>query len=87
MKIRYGKFMVAVSLFTPLLFSVAAAQNPDSSDWAGSTTQQTTQAEGGVLYVVNWICNVMTGPKYSTKKSAPLSSTPVQLLLQHERAA
>ena len=62
MKIRYGKFMAIVSLFTLLLFPVAGtAQNLGKSPAVGQAVQgqQATQVEGTVLNAVNWICNVI----------------------------
>jgi hypothetical protein len=62
MKIRYGKFMAIVSLFTLLLFPVAStAQNLGKSPAVGQAVQgqQATQVEGTVLNAVNWICNVI----------------------------
>ena len=62
MKIRYGKFMAIVSLFTLLLFPVAGtAQNLGKAPAVGQAVQgqQATQVEGTVLNAVNWICNVI----------------------------
>ena len=62
MKIRYGKFMAVVSLFTLLSFPIAGvAQNLGKSAATGQAVQgqQATQVEGAVLNVVNWICNVI----------------------------
>jgi hypothetical protein len=62
MKIRYGKFMAVVSLFTLLLLPVAGtAQNLGKSPAVGQAVQgqQATQVEGTVLNAVNWICNVI----------------------------
>jgi len=62
MKIRYGKFMALVSLFTLLSFPLAAvAQNLGKAPATGQAVQgqQATQVEGAVLNVVNWICNVI----------------------------
>jgi hypothetical protein len=62
MKIRYGKFMAVVSLFTLLSFPiVGVAQNLGKTAATGQAVQgqQATQVEGAVLNVVNWICNVI----------------------------
>jgi hypothetical protein len=52
MKIRYGKFMAVISLFTLLSFPIAGtAQNLGKSAATGQAVQgqQATQVEGAVL--------------------------------------
>ncbi len=62
MKVRYGKLVAIVSLFTLLSFPIAGiAQNLGTAPAVGKAVQgqQATQVEGAVLNVVNWVCNVI----------------------------
>ena len=62
MKVRYGKLVAIVSLFTLLSFPMAGiAQNLGTAPAVGKAVQgqQATQVEGAVLNVVNWVCNVI----------------------------
>ena len=62
MKVRYGKFVAVVSLFTLLSMPMAGvAQNLGTAPAVNKAVQgqQATQVEGAVLNVVNWVCNVI----------------------------
>lgn len=62
LKVRYGKIVSCVALFTLLALPMAGiAQNLGTAPAVGKAVQgqQATQVEGAVLNVVNWVCNVI----------------------------